>query len=68
MPKKQPLKPVIVGICIGFAIGLIASIILGGQYDVFGTVCWSAVLVPLCSFGGGFVGEYIRYKRRVRRS
>ncbi|HNT74403.1 MAG TPA: hypothetical protein PKH77_05220 [Anaerolineae bacterium] len=41
------------GVIGGFIIGVILSTILTDTYDIIGGICWSAILVPLCTFGLG---------------
>ena len=43
------------GVAGGFLIGLLIAGIVVGDYDILGTICVSAIVIPLCAFGCGFI-------------
>lgn len=47
-----------IGIVVGFIIGVAASVILSGEYNILGTAGLSCILAPVCTFVGGLIGAF----------
>ena len=56
LDEDNALSILVVLLVIGFIVGVgVSMLLVRDPYDIFTSICVSAIAVPLCTFGGGFL-------------